>query len=240
MEIKLRETPRFSLNKIAEYMTATPRRRRSLIIDQICPPTAKIITYEEARKACVRFLCDPEQTGRKLVDLAATFRDRAALNPDEYHSQCLIASARALEGFAPISERVRPKGIVAVAGPRQGANVFLSGVRITVSPDVSLLELGTERRIGAIKLHFSRSAPLSHESLQYASTLVHECLGRDGDSPIKSRCISVDVFSQNSDVAPRSVRDRIKNLDAACEEIAERWPSLFSVVQAQLVAKGKL
>jgi hypothetical protein len=233
MEAKLHLTPRFSLNKLAEYMVATPRRRRRLIIDQIRPQTARVINYNDARHVIARFLCDPERSAKKLLEIASTLRDRAAQDPEEHGSQCMIASARALEAFAPFSERVRPNGVVVVAGPRQGADVYLSGVRIVVAPDVSLLERGTECRIGAIKLHFSRSAPLSHEALQYAATLVYKCLSDSGDSPTKSRCFNVDIFSQGIEIVPRAVKDRIKNLEAACEEIAERWPSLVDMLLAQ-------
>lgn len=233
MDAKLRVSPRFSLNKIAEYMTAAPRRRRSLIIDQIRTHTAKVIHYDDARRVLVRFFCDPDRTSKTLLDVAATFRDRAAQIPDEHRSQCLISSARALESFARFSERIRPKGVIVVSGPRQGANIVLRGVRIVVAPEVSLLEPSTERRVGAIKLHFSRSAPLSTEALQYAATVIHEWLIRRGDHPSKARCFSVDVFSQKSETVPRAVKDRLKNLEAACEEIAERWPRLVEMLRSQ-------
>lgn len=235
MDVKLRVSPRFSLNKIAEYMTAAPRRRRRLIIDQIRIPTVKVVNYEDARRVLVRFFCDPHRAPKRLLDIAATFRDRAAQNPNEYHSRCLLSSARALESFAPFSEQIRPKGVVVVSGPRHGLDVVLGGVRIVVAPDVSLLEPGTERRVGAIKLHFSRSAPLSAEGLQYAATLVHGCLVEGGDYPSKGRCFSVDVFAQRGETVPRAVKDRMKNLEAACEEIAERWPSLVEMLRSQSV-----
>jgi len=232
MDAKLRMSPRFSLNKIAEYMTATPRRRRSLIIDQIRPPIAKVINYEDARRVLVRFFCDPDRTPKKLLEAAAALRDRAAGSHDEHRIRCLISSARALESFAPFSERVRPKAVVAVGCPRQGADLALGGVRIVVSPDVSLLEPGTERCVGAVKLHFSRSAPLGAEELAYAATIVHECLSDKGYDPIKARCFSVDVFAQIIETVPRSVKDRVKNLEAACEEIAERWPKLLEALKS--------
>lgn len=233
MDAKLRLSPRFSLNKLAEYMAASPRRRRSLIIDQIRLPVAKVINYEDARRVLVRFFADPDRSPKQLLDMAAAFRDRAAQNPEEHRSQCLVSSARALEAFAPFSDQVRPKGVVAVRGPRQGADLELGGVRVVVAPDISLIQPGTERRIGALKLHFSRSAPLSSESLQYASTLIYRHLENNSDQPTKSRCISVDIFAHRAEAVPRAVKDRIKNLEAACEEIAERWPSLADVARAQ-------
>lgn len=109
-----------------------------------------------------------------------------------------------------------------------------------VAPDVSLLEPGTERRVGAIKLHFSRSAPLSAEGLQYAATLVHECLAEGEDHPSKARCFCVDVFGQKIETVPRAVKDRMKNLEAACEEIVERWPSLVEMLRSQGIARSEV
>lgn len=233
MDAKLRLSPRFSINKLAEYMSASPRRRRSLIIDQIRVPVAKVINYEDARRVLVRFFGDPDRTPKQLLDTAATFRDRAALSPEEHRSQCLISSARALEAFAPFSDHFRPRGVVAVPGPRKGADLTLGGVRVVVAPDISLIEPGTEQRVGAIKFHFSRSAPLSAEGLQYSSTLLYEHLERDWDRPTKSRCISVDIFGHRAEAVPRAVKDRLKNLEAACEEISERWPTLVDLARAQ-------
>jgi hypothetical protein len=163
-------------------------------------------------------------------------RDRAAVNPDEYASKSLMASARALEAFAPLSEKIKPKGVIALAGPIRNTDVLIRGVRVVVAPDISLLEIGTEHRIGAIKFHFPRSSKLTSESLQYVSTLLYQYLEDVGDSPKKTHCFSVDVFSEKFETVPRAMKDRYKNLEAACEEIAERWPALYDSLLTQAAA----
>lgn len=234
MNKELRKHPRFSLNKIAEYMLATPRRRRSLIIDQIRPPTAKVITYEFARRELVRFMCDPDRTSKRLLTAASAMRDRAADSAEEHRAKCLLCSARALESFSTFSDRVRPKGVVALAAVRRSADVVLGGVRIVVAPDVLLIEQGSERLVGVVKFHFSRSAPLRGEALQYAGTLVHRCLVNGGNSPVKAKCYSIDVFSGGVETVPRAIVDRMKNLEAACEEVAERWPVLLQQLASEV------
>lgn len=231
-----RNSPRFSVNKIAEYMLATPRRRRSLIIDQIKHPTVKVITYEDARRVLVRFFGDPGRGARQLLESASLLRDRAAVSDDEHRNKCLLASARAVEAFAPIAERIRIAGVLTVPGPRRNADVTMGGVRIVVTPDVCFLERGTERRIGALKFHFPRTTTLDPDALRYVAALVFHYLKEQRDSPQRRMCIAVDVFSERYESAPRSMTDRLKNVEAACEEIAERWPSLYD----SLVSQGSI
>lgn len=234
----LRSTPRISVNKLAEYMQASARRRRSIIIDQIRPSTAIVIRYDEASRALVRFYRDPDRSTSRLLTAASDLRDKAALIPDAHASQCYLASARAIEAFVPISDRIRPKGLIAVASPKSGAHLKLGGVSISVAPDVSLLEPGTERRVGAMKFHFPRTSKLSTESLQYVATLLYTHLESVGDTPRKGHCYGIDVFSETFETAPRALKDRMKNLEAACEEIAERWSKLYESVAANLGAEA--
>jgi hypothetical protein len=228
----LRNAPHFSVNKLAEYMEAMPRRRRSLIIDQIKQPTVKVIHYEDARRALVRFFGDPNRTRQHLLESAAFLRDRAAEigKSDEHRAQCLLSGARAVEAFTSIADEVRTKRILAVPGPRRHADLNMGGVRIVVTPDICVLERGTERRIGAVKFHFPRTQRLSQGALQYAATLLFHYLQKQGDTPQRRECIAVDVFSERYESAPTAMRDRLKDVEAACEEIAERWPAIFDAL----------
>ena len=86
----LRSSPRFSLNKLAEYMVADPLRRRRLIIDQIDPRTYKTVRYDRARRILRRFLCDPTQREHHLRIAAARLRIHAAEPQlDPFEAQCL-------------------------------------------------------------------------------------------------------------------------------------------------------
>lgn len=238
MKRSLRATPRISANKLAEYMQASPRRRKTIIVDQIKPATAVVIRYSDANHALVRFYRDPARTGKNLLVSAADLRDRAATHPDDYASKCLIASARALEAFAPLADRIRPRGLLAVASSTRNSDLVLSGVRVVVAPDVSLIEPGTELRVGAFKFHFPRTSTLRPESLQYVATLLHANLEAAGDAPKKAHCVGVDVFSEKFEPAPRALKERMKNLEAACEEIAERWPTLYDALAEKEAAEG--
>lgn len=234
MTDELREDPRVSMHKLAEYaVTEGPRRRRAIILGQIRPPRYITTTYEDARHKLVRFFSD--QSGadpERLIEMAEELRDRSfGAREDKDRAKSLLASARALESFADFAERVRVKDAVAVAGPRRDADLFLAGVRVVVCPDVCFLQRGTERRIGALKFHFPVAYRLNTEALQYAAAILFAYLEERGDSPVRSACLTVDVMAGQFQQAPRAMKARLANLEAACEEIAERWPVLLQVAR---------
>lgn len=224
---KLRSEPRFGANKLAEYMTAGPAKRRSLIVDQIVSPATKILNYEHARAAARRILSDPSRSANSWMRAASRLRDMAANTPDEFDARCMRLSAQALEAFAPSSNLIRTGSAVVVAGRRQWGALTLAGVRVSLSPEASLLEVGSERRIGAIQFHFAKTT-LKTEGLQYVGAMLVAALTQSGDTPRRSMCTAVDAFSGVVIDAPRAMKARMKDIESACEEIAERWPALYS------------
>lgn len=234
----LRLEPRISVNKLAEYIFARPRRRKRIILDQISPPRVKVITYEDARRLLARSLADPTSDGGAVLQSANSLRDRAATEGDGHRQSCLLASARAAEAFAPLAERIRPNAVLAVPGPRRNADFAVAGVKVGMTPDVCFIQPGTEDRVGAVKFHFPRSTSLQPEALQYVSLLLYEYLKLSGDSPRRQLCIAVDVFAGRFESTPRATVERLRNVEAACEEIAERWPGLYHAVAAQRARPG--
>ncbi len=233
--VELRTEPRFSLNKLAEYLTASPRRRRRLILDQIRPVVYKAGRYTRARSALQRFICDPTRTTEHLKRVAARLRDRAG-DPDldPFEAQCLRGSARAIEAFLPIADDFRYEEAIAVPGGRRDTSLVVAKVKVSVAPDVSIIAPGTERQIGAVKFHFGRTYPLSQNSRQYAATILYSLIETNGGTPVRTLCDSVDVFGAASESAPRATKRRLDDVEAACEEIAERWPGLVEVVHREV------
>jgi hypothetical protein len=224
-----------SVNKLAEYMSASATKRRTLIIDQIVSPKAKILNYGYARTAFRRVLANPQRNPPRWFAAANVLRDRAAISTEQYEADCLRLSAHALEAFAPYSERLKLKGVICLANRRRNESIILGEVQISTRPEVSLIEPGTEHRVGAVQFHASKSSPLSIEGLQYVATLLYEFLLQQGDDPIRKFCIATDAFSGGVEIAPRAFKTRLKALQHACEEIAERWPSLYEQQLAKYI-----
>lgn len=229
-----------SVNKLAEYMSASATRRRTLIIDQIVLPAAKILNYEQARVAFRRLLSDSQRKSKTWIAMASRLRERAAALADPHEAKCLRISAQALEAFALPSERLKLNGVVCLAANNwSNKYISLGGVQISTSPDVSLIQPGTEHRVGVIKFHASKSSSLNTDGLQYVSTLLYQSLLQAGDEPKRNLCIAVDAFSGGIEAVPRAFKTRLKALEHACEEIAERWPNLYEQQLCKYAGKSR-
>jgi hypothetical protein len=53
----IRENPCVSVNKLGQYLTATPALRKRIIHAQKNPPDPQYLRYPEAAQAIVEFLC---------------------------------------------------------------------------------------------------------------------------------------------------------------------------------------
>lgn len=235
MSDELRVEPRISVNKLAEYVvTQSPRRRRTIITDQIKPSPYVTSRYEDARRVLAQHLSEPSRERKQLLRMGAVLRDRAAeLSADDDRRKSLLASARAVEAFADIADRLKVKNAIATTGARRNADLVVAGVRVVVCPDVAFLERGTERRVGGAKFHFPVANRLTTEALRYAAAMLYAHHEHRGDSPRRDACIAVDVMAGEFESAPRAMKERMKNVEAACQEIAERWPLLYESLRRQ-------
>lgn len=70
--------------------------------------------------------------------------------------------------------------------------------------------------------------------MEYGAVLLYEYLKRRGDSPMRRYCMMVDVFPGMYATVPSATSRRLRDLEASCEEIAQRWPALYDkIAQAQ-------
>jgi hypothetical protein len=82
--------------------------------------------------------------------------------------------------------------------------------------------------VGAVKLYFSKSFPLSAEGGEYVATAVHESVeSLEPSATADPRlCQVIDVFGGKVFHAPRAIVRRRKDLYAACEEIVRAWEAV--------------
>lgn len=226
-----RTEPRFSMNKLAEYVVApSALRRRNLIRDQIKVRAFKAARYKEARPPMVAFLVNPSQSINTMLGAAGQLRDMVPTFPvKDDRRKYYMESARAVESFALIAGKLRPKKLIAVAG-RRGADMEMGGLRVLVGPDVYFVERSTERRVGALKLHCSKTYPLDIEALRYASTMLYAYLQGEGDEPAGNACVTVDVLTRLYEYAPGRLKNRLRTLEVACQEIVGMWPVLLAAM----------
>jgi hypothetical protein len=236
----LRENPVFPMCKLAEYtITASSPRRRSLVRNQLKlaldQSDKRLWWHTEARGEIRKFFRTRSMTSDDLLIAASRLRDEAVnANIKESKHATLVASARAIEAFAPISELVRDKDLIVSAGRRDNAWIHRGNVRVVVAPDLLFLERGTEHVVGALKLHATQEFKLGPEALTNAAAILFTYLQEAGERPQHAHCIVVDVFSPAFEEAPQRLQRRMQAVEAACEEIDALWHAMYDRVKAEI------
>jgi hypothetical protein len=219
-----RSDPRISLNKLAEYLDASPARRRKIVRDQKEPKPFIVARYTEAEKAIVDSICAgtlrPATTAMKALETNAPTTEFAA----ETAELCW----EALDAFVDLWEDglLDLDGMTATRGNNEVPKLDMSGVAVSVRPDILLSRVERGEPVGgAIKLCLSKTNPMEDRPGEYAATILRKFLESTQDEVrVDDRLvIVVDVFSKRVFGPPKSYKRRLLDAEAACEEIALRW-----------------
>lgn len=216
-------TPKISLNKLGEYLDATPARRRQIVKEQKEPQPYVAARYKDAREAIVEYIESGMNDEEKLLDVINKLK--SDISGSEFYIQDKQASAQAIEDFLDTSEQIDIDGLSAHAFEKKENSIMLvSGVNISIRPDIILKDKKSGEIVGAIKLHFSKTHPLTSKSREYIATAIRVDLEKNGYKNIDhKKCYSVDTPSQSASHAPKAYKRKINDIEAACEEIAARW-----------------
>jgi len=226
-ETRERAEPRISVNKLGEYMVATPRRRRRIISDQKRPSPFIVPRYTEATEAIVDYLVSSAVDDEVLVEKADTLLSTAG--ETEWQEQTNQLCAEAISCFLDIVDDLPLDDIEIRRGDPNPEQLEIGGVMVSVRPEMVLCR--TDRTgsstVGALKLSFSKTFPLDDISGDYVATIIQRYVTEkiaDGRTVDRSICLVVDVFTGKVYEAPRAYKRRWADLEAAGEEIARAWP----------------
>ncbi|MEA9752434.1 hypothetical protein VDG03_15705 [Xanthomonas campestris pv. raphani] len=216
--------PKISLNKLGEYLTATPSRRKRIILDQQDPKAFIVARYSDARAEIVQFLASGMDDDSSLIESAKRLRsDRSGT---DFACQDRIASAEAIENFLEASDKIQLEDLVVVPVENSSSEAMqISGVSVSIRPDAYLKDPVTGDIKGAIKLHFPKTTPLSEQAAEYVGAATKVFLQQEKRSPVVDhrKCYVVDVSTQAVYSAPKSHIRKMNDIAAACEEIDARW-----------------
>ena len=220
-----RTHPRISINKLGEYVTARPRRRRRVIHDQKYPPTFQVTRYNQAQSAMSKFLANAGED--KLIH--DTIEELANAEPKStWDAERIQSCTNALDSFLKVYDPTLIEGYKVEVGEPRPPKLEIAGVQVSVRPDLILR--GTDRKgnptVGAIKLYIAKTKPLDDESGLIIATSVHQYIEHISPDDVKvplQASMVVDVFAQKIYHAPRAYISRRKDIEAACEEVARAW-----------------
>lgn len=222
------KTPKISANKLGEYMVATPARRKGIIKDQKRPSPAISARYRHAEAPLVEFL----STGNIDALHSAAGKLRATGGGSVWAQGDREATADALEALGRLAPKLLLPELTYKQPTSRSQKLMIGGLPVSVQPDMLVFsEAKGKRQVGALKFHYIKNeeSSLTSKGAQYVATLLHQWLltfGPAGFVPTPALSKSVDVFRGNIEAAPASQSRRLSDLEAACEEITVRWPTL--------------
>jgi hypothetical protein len=86
-----------------------------------------------------------------------------------------------------------------------------------------------EDLVGGIKLHFPKTEPMDEEQANLVSSLINafckDHLWKDG-APLPTHCMVIDLASGKVYPGVKSIKQRLKEVESACGQIASLWPGV--------------
>jgi hypothetical protein len=116
-------------------------------------------------------------------------------------------------------------------GTNSPPKLIIQNVDISVRPEIILVDEGKGGKplAGALKLHFPRTFPLGDSGAGYVSALLQEYtktyLTANGEAS-GALCPVIDVGSKKMYPGAKSILQRMKDIEAACRNIAGLWPTI--------------
>lgn len=211
---------KISLNKLGEYMTATPARRRRIVEDQIAPKDFIAARYADARNSISNFISG-NISEENLIQIAEDLRNKSY--DSNFTAQDKNLSADAIDDFLEVSDQLPIGYKFEKVSANNKSALEISGVAVSIRPDV-YLKNDNDELVGAIKLHFPKSNPLNTASGEYVATALRAFIQENTSNIIDPKlCIVIDIPTASVISAPKAGKKRMNDLEAACEEIDARW-----------------
>lgn len=222
---------RISVNKLGEYLAgASPARRRRIIVDQKKPITAISARYRAADEP-VRAFFIGGGADESIIDQAVVAL-RTTPGKSDWATGDRQATADALDQVLKLAPKVLAANRSFRAPTAKSTPLTVAGVDISVAPHLIITsDAKGGPLVGAVKFHYVQdsASALTKAGSEYVATILHQWLLAN---PVKGHvaspalCMSIDVFRGAVVAAPVSFVKRLADVEAACEEIAARWPLL--------------
>ncbi|MGB3526524.1 MAG: hypothetical protein WBB32_11240 [Flavobacteriales bacterium] len=221
--------PRLSVAKIAEYVSATPARRKRIILDAKEPMTFIVNTYVNAKDTLVDYFMAENLNLEDILAAMERIKQARADTPNAQQNQrlCIEALERFVDAAADLDHL---ESFKRNKGPKSAKKLPVKGVDISVQPEVILRHaVKGKRTVGAVKLVFSKNNPLSNAQGECIAALLNahlQDIKKADETVAVKHCLVVDVFAGQIYSPPKAFKRKMKDVEAACEEIAGRWEAL--------------
>lgn len=221
-----KKDPYISINKMAEYMTASPLRRRQIIKNLKKDRDFYKVYYSEVKKAIPKFLKNDYDSNiiENVIENIENKKHSSDWEKSD-NSNSIIALENVLESNLPDLDNYK-----VIKDSFKIKEIELSGVTITIKPEL-YFENKKNNKIGAFKFHIAKTPDnqLEEENRIYVATLLKFAFLEHGHSEKiidDNACVSYDVFKKDYSTSSRAFKRVISSIESACEEIEARWSKI--------------
>lgn len=226
---RLVKIPKMNARQLADYMAASERARRRIVRDCKYRPIVRVIQHDRAKNAVTKFLLDGNSDCLSLTEAAE--RVRGMMADDDFEREVLDNNADYIDAFAasfpnlgmPEAERYREPKVV---------SINLNGVEVNPGVQFALRRTTRTNKIktGLVTLRYAKRKSLQVDVAQWQSSFLYgyRLQMDDGDEaePEHKLCVTIDAFAGIAHGAPGNALTNYRNMEAACQSIAERWDSI--------------
>ena len=221
--------PRISVNKLSEYLVAKGARQRSILRNQKFPNIAGMYYAEAANAVSACLASNLEDTSR----IAQQIRVLEQQSPETAGAiRRVNSNIDALESFEALLDDIDLKGATAELGEQKPEKLVMHGVDISVRPEIILRGAGKsgKEQVGALKIHFSRTFPLTEVSGGYVAAVLQRYAEDkliEGDEIVgPAYCFVIDIGSGTVHSSVKATARRLKDIESDCKNIAAIWPTI--------------
>lgn len=225
--------PRFSVNHVAEYISADNANQRETVIRAAkFPRKTSVAPYSQAKRIICDFLVSNSGDPDALNDDIQRLETRLRREPDGWMRDEILRNIAAIEAFQIAFKTTRAKRLRFVAGPKD-VTMLLEGVRINTRMELSLIETSKEGVTfsgGVVMLIANADASRKkiEERRKTVAALTHWSLQKSSPNieTLERLCLSFDVFGNVATPASKSVERLRANVISSCREAAANWSNV--------------
>lgn len=224
--------PTISVNKLAESIVSKAARKRKILMDRKYPdPDFNMGAYHRESEEAIQMYISAGAVGTSPLDQALKILNQQT--PTKVGTMRRINSnIGSIERFLEMLDDIDLKDAVSEMGPSNPPKLKIQNVVVSVRPEIILRGTGPKgvKCVGAIKLHMSSSDNFTEEAAGYVSALLQEYtkqfLVTDSEVVQPTYCQVIDVGNRKVFPGVKSTAQRMKDIEAECQNIFGLWPTL--------------
>jgi hypothetical protein len=228
--ITKREGARISVNKLGECITSRAARQRNILYGQKFPADYVTPFYDDASESIALFIAGG-MSQPSILQNRITLLGQAPANT-VWQQRRNLSNIEAIETFMDMLDYIDLSGITCRLGEHSPPRLPIRNVDVSVRPEVILSRVAAKEAgqlIGALKLHFPKTNPLSEEAAGYVSAIAARFCDNyfaDEGTADSRLCCVVDLASAKVYPGVKSTTKRLKDVDAACDQIFNLWDAI--------------